>query len=129
MMGALHVLVLVVDDDVRSAQRLAKMLREDGYDVDVASDGARAIARLSRGPIPNVLITDVRMPNADGTAVSRYARSRRKDMPIFLVTSYPQLAVELEEELDPRPVVLTKPLVYAELSAALSVRATVVGTG
>jgi two-component system response regulator MprA len=112
--------VLVVDDDVRSARRLAKMLREDGYDVDVASDGAAAIARLSRGPAPAVLVTDLCMPNADGTAVALYARSRYKDMPIIVVTGYPELAAQLERDLAPQPVVFTKPLVYADLSAALA---------
>jgi CheY-like chemotaxis protein len=118
-MVPVRALVLVVDDDVRSARRLATMLREDGYDVDVTSDGATAIARLSRGPIPSVLITDVHLPNADGMAVSRYARSRRNDMPIFVVTGYPELAAQLERDLVPHPIVFTKPLVYADLSAAL----------
>jgi two-component system response regulator MprA len=112
-------LLLLVDDDVRSARRLAQMLREDGFDVDVASDGATAIARLTRSPIPAVLITDLRMPNADGGAVSKYARSRRSDMPIIVVTGYPQLAAPLDA-LEPRPVVFTKPLIYADLQAALA---------
>ncbi len=118
-MDSPQALVLIVDDDVRSARRLAKMLREDGYEVDVAGDGATAIARLTRGPIPSVLITDVHLPKADGMAVSRYARSRRKDMPIFVLTGYPQLAGELRE-LVPHPIVFTKPVVYADLSAALA---------
>ncbi len=119
-MGSPHALVLVVDDDVRSARRLAQMLREDGYDVDVAADGASAIARLSRAPIPSVLVTDLHMANADGTAVSRYARSRKKDMPIIVVTGYPQLAAKLEQDLEPHPIVFTKPLVYADLRAAIA---------
>jgi two-component system response regulator MprA len=119
-MDASHALVLVVDDDVRSARRLAKMLREDGYDVDVASDGAAAIARLSRDPAPSVLVTDLCMRNADGTAVALYARSRRKAMPIIVVTGHPELAAQLERDLTPQPVVFTKPLVYADLSAALA---------
>ncbi len=118
-MDAPRVLLLVVDDDVRSARRLAQMLREDGFDVDVAADGASAIARLTRSPIPTVLITDLHMPNADGAAVSTYARSRKSDMPIIVVTGYPQLASQLDA-LDPKPIVFTKPLVYAELSAELA---------
>lgn len=112
-------LLLVVDDDVRSSRRLAQMLREDGFDVDIAADGAGAIARLTRGPIPTVLITDLRMPNAGGAAVSKYARSRKGDMPVIVVTGYPELAHELED-LEPRAIVFTKPLIYADLSAALA---------
>jgi CheY-like chemotaxis protein len=123
-----QVLVLVVDDDVRSARRLAKMLREDGYDVDVASDGAMAIARLAHGPLPSVLVTDLHMPSADGGAVARYARSRNKDMPIIVVTGHPQLAATLERDLEPSPLVFTKPVVYADLSAALAT-SIIVSTG
>ncbi len=109
-------LILVVDDDERSARTLANMLREDGYEVDVAIDGAHAIARLARSPAPTVLITDIRMPHADGTTVSHYARSRRPDIPIIMVTGYPHLA---PRSLEPQPIVLTKPLDYDALSEAL----------
>ena len=115
-MDARPALILVVDDDVRSARTLANMLREDGYDVDVAIDGASAIARLTRMPMPSVLVTDLRMPNADGCAVSVFARSRDADIPIIMVTGYPHLAAQ---KLSPKPIVLTKPLDYADLSAAL----------
>lgn len=114
-----RVLILIVDDDVRSARKLAQMLREDGFDVDIAGDGAAAIARLARAPIPAALVTDLQMPNANGAAVSKFARSRRLDMPIFVVTGYPQLATTLDE-LEPKPVVFTKPLQYDDLSAALA---------
>lgn len=110
-------LILVVDDDARTARTLANMLREDGYTVDVAIDGAAAIARLSRSPLPRVLVTDIRMPNVDGVAVSAYARSRSPNMPIIIVTGYPQLA---SHTLEPDPVVLTKPIDYGTLSAALA---------
>jgi CheY-like chemotaxis protein len=110
-------IILVVDDDARSARTLASMLREDGYDVDVAVDGAAAIARLTRKPMPSVLVTDLRLPNADGLAVSAFARSRDAEIPIIMVTGYPQLAAQ---KLDPAAIVLTKPLDYADLSAALA---------
>ncbi len=117
--GRRPVLVLVVEDDARAAQRLATMLREDGWDAEVACDGAMAIARLTRSPLPTILVTDMRLPHADGVAVSKYARSRKPTMPIFVVTGHPQLAASLGEELIPPPVVFTKPLVYDDLSAAL----------
>ena len=109
--------ILVVDDDARSARTLANMLREDGYQVDVAIDGASAIARLTRKPMPSVLVTDLRLPNADGYAVSAFARSRNAEIPIIMVTGYPHLAAQ---NLEPKPIVLTKPLDYADLSAALA---------
>lgn len=111
-------LVLIVDDDGRSARKLAQMLREDGYDVEVATDGAAAIGRLSRSPLPNILLTDLNLPYADGTAVACYARSLRSDIPVFVITGYPQRATQLKA-LAPEPVVFTKPLAYEDLTAAL----------
>ncbi len=118
-MDVRRALVLVVDDDARTARRLATMLREDGFDVDVAHDGASAIARLSRAPVPSALVTDMQMPNADGAAVSHFARSRSKVIRVIVVTGYPQLAACLEQDLDPQPIVFTKPVDYVQLSAAL----------
>ncbi|HEY1960531.1 MAG TPA: response regulator [Polyangiaceae bacterium] len=109
-------LVLVVDDDARTARTLGRMLREDGYEVEVAVDGPAAIARLTRSPVPNILISDLRMATVDGVAVVRYAQSRRPDMRVVVVTGYPHL---VQSALDPPPIVLTKPLVYGDLRAAL----------
>jgi two-component system response regulator MprA len=108
--------VLVVDDDVRSARTLANMLREDGWIVDIAIDGVTAIARLSRAPLPSVLVTDLHLPSADGNVVSRYARAQKADMPIIIVTGYPE---RVGNGLHPKPIVLTKPIDYAQLSATL----------
>jgi two-component system response regulator MprA len=112
-------LILVVDDDVRTARLLVKMLEEDGFKVELATDGALAIGRLARSPIPDILVTDVRMPHADGMTVAQFARSRRPNLPVFVVTGYPHLATKLNQCLEPRPVVHTKPLDYAALSDEL----------
>jgi CheY-like chemotaxis protein len=90
--AATRFLVLVVDDDARAARLLAIMLREDGFRVEVAVDGAAAVRRLSRDPVPNALVTDLHLSHADGITVARYARSRRESIGLFLVTGYPDLA-------------------------------------
>jgi CheY-like chemotaxis protein len=110
--------VLVVDDDVRTARLLARLLSEDGFEVEVSSDGATAIARLSREPMPDVLVTDLRMPHADGLSVARYARSLSPTIPVFIVTGYPELASS--HELSPVARVFAKPLAYPELTAAMT---------
>jgi len=110
--------ILLVDDDVRTARLLVRMLEQDGFDVELASDGAGAIARLSRLPVPDVLVTDLRMPYADGLAVARYARSRSPSLPVFVVTGYPEL---VDRALDgAAPVsVHPKPLDYERLTGAI----------
>lgn len=112
-------LLLLVDDETRSARVLAKMLREDGYEVELAFDGAAAIARLARLPVPDVLLTDFRLAHADGVAVAEYARSRRSSIPILMLTGYPEIAARLVDDLVPPPVILPKPLAYADVMREL----------
>jgi two-component system nitrogen regulation response regulator GlnG len=112
-------LILVVEDDASSARALAKLLRADGYEVELARDGAAAIARLSRAPLPDILCTDLQLPYASGIAIARYCRSLAPGTPLVLTTAYPEQATELVHEMVPPPVVLTKPIDYDALGRAL----------
>jgi two-component system response regulator MprA len=113
-------LVLVVDDDARSASLLARLLRADGYDAEVTNDGATALARLTRNPVPDAVVTDFHLPHADGLAVGRYARSRRPAVALFVVTGYPTSLVNAAGPLDQPLHVLTKPLDYPDLLKRLA---------
>jgi CheY-like chemotaxis protein len=106
--------VLLVDGDLRSSQRLADLLREDGFEVEVARDGRRALATLARSTAPDVLITELSVPLADGAAIARFALSQRPTMQIVILTRYPNLAVPAAFGKPP-PTVLSKPLDYAHL--------------
>ncbi len=113
-------LVLIVDDDARSAAVLGRLLNQDGYDVEVTTDGAAALARLTRSPIPEALVTDYHLPHADGLAVSRYARSRRPTIPVLVVTGYPESLATAREPHDNPLVVMTKPVDYPDLLRRLT---------
>jgi two-component system response regulator MprA len=108
-------LILLVEDDARSARVLARLLEEDGFEVELALDGAAAIARLSRPPLPGLVCTDLQLPHAGGIAIARYARSLDPGLPLVLTTGYPEQAMEIEREMHPPPVVLTKPFDYRVL--------------
>lgn len=111
--------ILLVEDEARTAKVLARMLREDGFRVEVTSDGAVAIGRLARPPLPDLLIADVRLPHVDGIAVARYARSLDPDMPIILTTSWAAQAIAAERDMTPRPTVFAKPYEYPKLAAEI----------
>ncbi len=111
--------MLVVDDDVRSARLLARLLEEDGFDVEVETDGRAAIARLSTLPFPDMLLTDLRMPFADGVTVARHARAVDAHIPVFIITGYPELMTRLDTVFRPSARVFAKPLAYPELTAAM----------
>jgi DNA-binding NtrC family response regulator len=113
--------VLLVDGDLRTSQGLAKLLREDGFEVEVLRDGATAIARLTRAPLPDVLITELKLPLCDGSAVVRFGRSQHAGLSVVVLTGYPNL-LAAEEFGSPTPVLLTKPLDYPALLDVLNGR-------
>lgn len=66
--------VLVVDDSVSMRQMLSFMLTGAGYDVVEAGDGKEAVDKLNGGAKPNLVITDLNMPNMDGIALIKAVR-------------------------------------------------------
>jgi two-component system, OmpR family, response regulator MprA len=64
--------ILVVEDDREIAETIAEGLREDGFTVDIANDGAQALKCLE-GPLPAVIVLDLMMPVLNGPEfVRRY---------------------------------------------------------
>lgn len=105
--------VLVVDDDLLGARALARLLRDDGYQVEVATDGAAGVARLSSAPSPDVVVTEVTLPHASGLALARYARAQNPGVVIVFATSAPERA--RDQTLPGSTVIVAKPLDYASL--------------
>jgi len=112
-------LLLIADDDARSANLLGRLLQADGYDTEVTTNGAAALARLTRSPVPDALLTDFHLAHADGLAVSRYARSRRATMPIFVITGDPSAVLQASDPLPEPVILLTKPVDYGDLLSRL----------
>ncbi len=110
--------VLLVDDDLRTTRRLAEMLREDGLTVEIARDGAAAIARFTHQPVPDALVTELTTAHADAASVSRFARAQRPGLPILVVTGYPNL-LQADAFGGPPPLLFTKPVDYLKLRDAL----------
>jgi len=112
--------IFLVDNDERTTRRLASMLEEDGYDVEVFRDGRAAITRLEQDPAPDAIVTDLVMPRAGGIAVLGAARSRSGKVPVIFVTGHPELFRGREPfPFESTPIVMTKPISYADLSAQI----------
>jgi two-component system, OmpR family, response regulator MprA len=78
--------VLVVDDEPAVRESIERVLRHDGFEVAVASDGREAIRRL---PVvrPDVVLLDVLMPQIDGLEVCRRMRDTGDRTPVLMLTA------------------------------------------
>jgi DNA-binding NtrC family response regulator len=83
--------VLVVEDKPHRLDLVASILAES-HDVTKAPDGAEALGILEAQPPFDVVVTDVRMPKADGFQVLAAARRRDPDTQVVLLTAYASIA-------------------------------------
>ncbi|MFN0253867.1 MAG: sigma-54-dependent transcriptional regulator [Kofleriaceae bacterium] len=79
--------VLVCDDRENFTKLFRRILPEDRFDVTTAEDGARGLALVAAGDF-DVIVSDIRMPGADGLAVLREAKSRDADVEVVLMTAF-----------------------------------------
>jgi len=80
--------VLVVDDDLNIQRVLVFTLKQEGYEVLVASDGASGV-EMARESKPDLILMDVAMPKLDGYAATQQIRAAEHDrrVPIIMLTS------------------------------------------
>ncbi len=79
--------VLVVDDELLIRKSLGKVLRSNGYTVDVASSGAEGLEKVGSLK-PQVMILDMRLPDTDGLSVLRRARELDPLLQVIIITAY-----------------------------------------
>ncbi len=80
-------MVLVVDDDPVTLECLGETVRLLGLAVCAASDGVQALQMFEEHK-PILVMTDVRMPNMDGLALTHQVKARRPDCPVIIVTGF-----------------------------------------
>jgi two-component system response regulator MprA len=78
--------ILVVEDERAVRDALERVLRTDGYEVETAEDGERALAAVSSGA-PDALVLDVMLPALDGLEVCRRLRAAGDRVPVLMVTA------------------------------------------
>jgi two-component system response regulator MprA len=78
--------ILVVDDEPAVRDSLERALRLEGYEIDLAADGAEALATIA-GDEPDAVVLDVMMPNIDGLEVCRRMRSVGDRTPVLMLTA------------------------------------------
>jgi two-component system response regulator MprA len=109
--------VLVVEDDHGVRDVLARGLREEGFHVTTAADGASALRTVEGGA--DAVVLDVGLPDSDGRDVCQALRARGIDVPVLFLTAYDGVTDRLSGFSAGGDDYLVKPFHFAELVARL----------
>jgi DNA-binding response OmpR family regulator len=106
--------ILIVDDDDSVRSLLRMTLPEDEYEIDEATDGEQALARLDER-VPELVLLDWKMPGRHGSLVLDELKRRHPKLPVIVLTAeiaehHRSLAEALKVD-----VFLTKPFSPLEL--------------
>ena len=113
--------LLVVDDEPNLLRAVAAILRAEGYDVTTARSGAEALVRVAES-LPDLIVSDVRMPGVDGHQLARQLRSssRTELVPIVFLTAKDETADRVAGFRSGVDAYLTKPFEPDELTAVIA---------
>jgi EAL domain-containing protein (putative c-di-GMP-specific phosphodiesterase class I)/CheY-like chemotaxis protein len=87
--------VLVVEDEAAVAAAIARVVENVASYVGLASTAAEAMTKLTTEPF-DVVVTDIGLPDANGTDLIRQARTRDFDLPVIFVTGSPSVETAAE---------------------------------
>ena len=110
--------ILIVDDEPAVREAVAMVLTDEGYTVQMAPDGRNALEMIATAP--DLLITDLMMPDLDGWGLLSQVRERHPTLPVILMS-----AIDLIRWRGPSPpaldhtVFLSKPFDLEKLLAVV----------
>lgn len=110
--------ILLVEDEKELSRALAKMLGNDGYDVDCVYDGADGLNFASAGMYDLVLL-DVMMPKMNGFEVLAQIRNRKIDTPVIMLTALADENDKIKGLDNGADDYVSKPFSFKELSARI----------
>jgi DNA-binding response OmpR family regulator len=109
--------LLVVDDEPSLRDLVQSLLSTEGYEVRVAKDGFAALAQM-RGALPDLIVTDLKMPNMSGFEFLSVARRRFPQIPTIAISG------EFQPPVEPLGVLadafFAKPFRFEELLAKVA---------
>ena len=111
--------VLIVDDDPVIRASLAEALADDGITVSVAEDGARALAMLDDAE-PDVVLSDVRMPDVGGLALLDVLRERAPEVDVILMTAFDDMPTVVSAMRGGAVEFLVKPVSLSRLRQVMT---------
>ena len=112
--------LLIVEDEKRLCQTIAKHLKAEGYTIDTCYNGSDAIDYIE-GTEYDAIILDIMLPGIDGIAVLKKVRSKKLKTPVLLLTAKNTVEDKVTGLDSGADDYLTKPFTLEELSARIRV--------
>ena len=108
--------ILLVEDDELVREVSVSILRDQGYDIVEAKDGAEAIDHLEEGRAFDLLFTDIVLPGGmNGVEIAEKAKRLHPNIKVLFTTGYAENAAVQNGILDPGVIMINKPYRRAEL--------------
>ena len=111
--------ILVVDDEVNARTALADLLRDEGFDVEMAADAFKALGKYESFA-PHVVITDLQMPGMGGIDLMKKLRGADDPPAVIVMTAFGDVGTAVEAMRAGASDYLTKPLNFDELLVVLN---------
>jgi two-component system response regulator AtoC len=111
--------ILVVDDDTSVRSYLSEFLTSCGYTVECAESGDQAVARLSAGFVPSVIVQDIVMPGITGIEVLESVKKTNPTIPVIILSAAGQTKTVVEAMKMGAADFLVKPFEEQELELAI----------
>lgn len=87
--------ILIVEDKKSMAQMLRTTLESEGYECLVAFNGKEALRIISHEQ-PDLIITDLKLPDTDGLAILKELRQQDQDTPVIIMTAFGTIEIAVE---------------------------------
>lgn len=113
--------ILVVEDDKGLQKYLKELLLDNGYAVQIASDGIQALDQLQKS-LPEVVVLDLGLPNMSGEAVCAEIRKKYQDLPVIILTAKDSISDIVQGLNLGADDYITKPFVADEFLARIKAR-------
>ena len=111
--------ILIADDEPGIRESLADVLVDAGYDAHTAADGAEALAAIGERNFA-LVVTDLRMPGADGLEVLRKVRELAPQTVVLVMTAHATLDTAVAALREGASDYALKPISFDELLAKIS---------
>lgn len=111
--------VFLVDDSATMVMSLKFSLQSLGFNIETAGDGVEAMTKLKTGFKPDLIITDINMPNMNGLELIKNARQLLRFTPILALTTESQASKRDEAKKLGATGWMVKPVSALELSKVI----------